>query len=87
MPDKQKVMEDCKKLSDIVSVDSIGWRYDGILSRKLKRESHCIFVQLLKRFYKCGKALTAIRLVRAEDAVKTFPAVIRDPRKLSAVVV
>ncbi|MCR5108466.1 MAG: DUF1848 domain-containing protein [Lachnospiraceae bacterium] len=31
VPDKQKVMEDFKKLSDIVGVDSIGWRYDPIL--------------------------------------------------------
>ena len=31
VPDKQKVMEDFKKLSDIVGVDSMGWRYDPIL--------------------------------------------------------
>ena len=30
VPDKQKVMEDFKKLSDIVGVDSVGWRYDPI---------------------------------------------------------
>ena len=30
VPDKQKVMEDFKKLSDIVSVDGVGWRYDPI---------------------------------------------------------
>ena len=30
VPDMQKVMEDFKKLSDIVSVDSVGWRYDPI---------------------------------------------------------
>ena len=30
VPDKQKVMEDFKKLSDIVSIDSVGWRYDPI---------------------------------------------------------
>ncbi len=42
------------------------------LFRKLKRESHCIFVQLLKRLDKCGKALATIRPVGAEDAVKTF---------------
>lgn len=30
VPDKQKVMEDFKKLSDIVGVDSVGWRYDSI---------------------------------------------------------
>lgn len=31
VPDKQKVMEDFKRLSEIVGVDSIGWRYDPIL--------------------------------------------------------
>jgi hypothetical protein len=31
IPDKQKVMEDFKRLSDRVGVDSIGWRYDPIL--------------------------------------------------------
>ena len=31
VPDKQKVMEDFKRLSDRVGVDSIGWRYDPIL--------------------------------------------------------
>ena len=31
VPDKQKVMEDFKRLSDIVGVDSMGWRYDPIL--------------------------------------------------------
>lgn len=31
VPDKQKVMEDFRKLSDIIGVDCIGWRYDPIL--------------------------------------------------------
>ena len=31
VPDKEKVMDDLKKLSDIVGVDSMGWRYDPIL--------------------------------------------------------
>lgn len=30
IPDKEKVMEDFKRLSDIVGVDSMGWRYDPI---------------------------------------------------------
>ena len=29
VPDKQKVMEDFKRLSDTVSEDCVGWRYDG----------------------------------------------------------
>ena len=31
VPDKQKVMDDFKRLSDRVGIDSIGWRYDPIL--------------------------------------------------------
>lgn len=31
VPDKAKVMEDFRKLSDIVGVDSVGWRYDPII--------------------------------------------------------
>ena len=31
VPDKEKVMDDSKELSDIVGVDSMGWRYDPIL--------------------------------------------------------
>ncbi len=30
VPDKQKVMEDFRRLSDIVGADSLGWRYDPI---------------------------------------------------------
>jgi hypothetical protein len=30
VPDKEKVMEDFKRLSDIVGVDGMGWRYDPI---------------------------------------------------------
>ena len=31
VPDKEKVMDDFRKLSDIAGVDSMGWRYDPIL--------------------------------------------------------
>lgn len=30
VPPKETVMEDFKKLSEIVGVDSVGWRYDPI---------------------------------------------------------
>lgn len=30
VPDKEKVMDDFKKLSDIAGVDSMGWRYDPV---------------------------------------------------------
>ena len=31
VPQKEKVMEDFKRLSNIVGVDSVGWRYDPII--------------------------------------------------------
>ena len=31
VPDKERVMEDFKHLSDLVGADSVGWRYDPIL--------------------------------------------------------
>lgn len=34
VPEKQKVLEDFKRLSDIVGVDSVGWRYDPIFVDK-----------------------------------------------------
>lgn len=35
VPDKDKVMEDFKRLSDMVGVDSVGWRYDPILTDRI----------------------------------------------------
>ncbi len=57
------------------------------MKKMLKRKGYSIFVQPLKSFDKSNKALAIIRLVGAEDAVKAFTAVIRDPCKLSAMVV
>ena len=54
---------------------------------ELKRKSHGIFVQFLKRFDKCGKAFSVIRFVCTEDAVKAFFGVKGNPGKLSAVIV
>lgn len=31
VPDKKIIMEDFKKLSGLVGIDSVGWRYDPIL--------------------------------------------------------
>ena len=36
VPDKRKVMEDFRRLSDIVGVDSVGWRYDPIFVDDLR---------------------------------------------------
>ena len=52
VPDKEKVMDDLKKLSDIVGVDSMGWRYDPILvDDKHSVKSDCP-VRIYSRFPK-----------------------------------
>ena len=41
VPDKHKLIEDFKKLSDVVGVNSIGWRYDPIfISDRYTEEYH-----------------------------------------------
>lgn len=50
VPDKDKVMEDFKRLSTIVGIDSIGWRYDPILINDRYTVEHHIrcFEQMAK---------------------------------------
>jgi len=42
VPDKEKVMDYFKKLSDIVGVDSMGWRYDPILDSHTVSSSNVV---------------------------------------------
>lgn len=52
VPDKEKVMDDFKRLSDIVGVDSVGWRYDPIfIDDKYSVEWH------ISEFEKMAKTL------------------------------
>ena len=67
--------------------DSDSYLDEKKLPGRLKWKSYRILVQLLKGFNKFGKVLSIISLVSTEDTVETFPAVIWDPCKLSAVVV
>ena len=52
VPDKETVMEDFKRLSDIVGADSMGWRYDPILiNDRYPLERHIEdFERMAKRF-------------------------------------
>ena len=86
---KVKSFEDGILVGEIVNVSADeSVVTDGVVDiKKLKRKSHCIFVQLLKCFNKFSKALAVICLVSTEDAVETFLAVIRDPCKLATVVI
>ena len=53
VPDKAKVIEDFKTLSEIVGVDSMGWRYDPIfITEKYSLDFH------LKAFEKMAKELS-----------------------------
>lgn len=53
VPDKHRLITDFQKLSDIVGVNSIGWRYDPIfLSDRYNKEYH------LKAFAQIAKALS-----------------------------
>ena len=61
VPDKETVMEGFKKLSDVVGVDSIGWRYDPIFIDKKhsvewhiseferRSQSDCVHEQVAER--------------------------------------
>ncbi len=52
VPDKHKLIEDFKKLSDVVGVNSIGWRYDPIfISDRYTEEYH------IKAFSQIAEAL------------------------------
>lgn len=53
VPDKEKVMESFKKLSEIVGVDSVGWRYDPIfISSDYSVERH------IEKFEKMAETLS-----------------------------
>lgn len=52
VPPKETVMEDFKKLSEIVGVDSVGWRYDPIFVD----EAHSVEWHITE-FEKMAKAL------------------------------
>jgi hypothetical protein len=53
VPDKDKVMEDFKRLSTIVGIDSIGWRYDPILIN-----DHYTVEQHIRCFERMAKTLS-----------------------------
>lgn len=60
VPDKHRLIEDFKTLSDMVGVDSIGWRYDPILlSERYTKEYHLhAFRQIAESL--CGYTQTAV---------------------------
>ena len=67
VPDKEKVMEDFKRLSDIVGVDSMGWRCDPILiTDRYSVERH---IADFEHMAKTLSGYTETREVRKEDRI------------------
>ena len=73
VPDMQKVMEDFKKLSDIVGIDSVGWRYDPIfLSERYTAEYH------LHAFRKIAESLKGYTKTVVISFIDLYPKVRRN---------
>ena len=73
VPDKHQILKDFRKLSDIVGVDSIGWRYDPILiSDKYSREYH------LRAFEKMASELDGYTKTVVISFIDLYPKVRRN---------
>ena len=73
VPDKHQILKDFRKLSDIVGVDSIGWRYDPILiSDKYSREYH------LRAFEKMASELDGCTKTVVISFIDLYPKVRRN---------
>ena len=73
VPDKQRVLEDFKRLSHIVGVDSIGWRYDPIfLSQRYNIDAH------LQAFEQMASALDGYTKTAVISFIDLYPKVKRN---------
>jgi len=73
VPDKHKLLEDFKELSEIVGINSIGWRYDPILlSDRYTKEYH------LRAFEQMAKALEGYTNTVVISFVDLYPKVVRN---------
>ncbi len=71
--DKHRVLEDFKKLSGIVGVDSVGWRYDPIfITDKYSEEYH------LRAFEKIAEALGGYTKTAVISFIDLYPKVKRN---------
>ena len=73
VPDKHRLLDDFRKLSGIVGIDSIGWRYDPILiSDKYTVEYH------LRAFGKIAEALDGYTKTAVISFIDLYPKVRRN---------
>ena len=73
VPDKHRLLEDFRKLSDLVGKDSIGWRFDPIfLSDKYTAEYH------LRAFEKIASALEGYTETAVISFIDLYPKVRRN---------
>ncbi len=73
VPDKHRVTEDFRRLSDRVGVDAVGWRYDPILlSRKYSAEYH------LRAFERIASALEGYTRTAVISFLDLYPKVRRN---------
>lgn len=73
VPDKHRILDDFRKLSEIVGVDSIGWRYDPIfISERYSVEYH------LRAFEKIACALDGYTRTAVISFIDLYPKVKRN---------
>lgn len=73
VPDKHRILDDFRKLSEIVGVDSIGWRYDPIfISERYSVEYH------LRAFEKIACALDGYTRTAVISIIDLYPKVKRN---------
>ena len=73
VPDKHRLIEDFKRLSDIVGIDCIGWRYDPIfLSERYTPEYH------LRAFEQIARALSGYTKTVVISFIDLYPKVRRN---------
>jgi len=73
VPDKHRLIEDFKKLSDIVGIDSIGWRFDPVLlSERYTAEYH------LNAFEQIAAALDSYTNTAVISCIDLYPKVKRN---------
>ncbi len=73
VPDKHKLLDDFKRLSDKVGIDSVGWRYDPIfISDRYSEDYH------LRAFGKIAEALSGYTKTAVISFIDLYPKVRRN---------
>ena len=77
VPDKHKIIDDFKKLSDMVDIDSVGWRYDPIfLSDRYTIDYHLsAFEQIARELHGYTKTVVISFIDLYKKVQKNFPEV------------